>query len=81
MQLDMSEFTAKQMLKINKYAAAYSSRYAENLDLKRGTYTVVEGDTLSEIALRLDLHWPELARINNLENPDVIFPGQVLNLY
>jgi GH25 family lysozyme M1 (1,4-beta-N-acetylmuramidase) len=44
------------------------------------TYTVQPGDTLSAIAQRHGTTWQELARINNLANPDRIFPGQVLAL-
>jgi nucleoid-associated protein YgaU len=51
------------------------------------TYTVQLGDTLSDIALRLnfwfdlDVTWEDLARINELKNPDLILEGQVLNLF
>ena len=80
MQLNMSEFSATQMQKIDKYADAKASRHAENLDLRTRTYTVASGDTLSEIALRLNLNWMVLAQINKLDDPDVIEPGQVLRL-
>jgi nucleoid-associated protein YgaU len=40
--------------------------------------TVRPGDTLSEIGAQLGVSWRELARINHLDNPDLIFPGQVL---
>ncbi len=42
------------------------------------TYTVVAGDTLIGIARRFGTTAAELARINNLENPNLIHPGQVL---
>jgi resuscitation-promoting factor RpfB len=45
-----------------------------------GDYTVKKGDTLSEIALRYDTDWHTLARINNLEDPDLILIGQQLTL-
>lgn len=49
------------------------------------TYTVVEGDTLWSIAERElgDAHrWPELwsANADQIENPDLIFPGQTLTI-
>lgn len=47
------------------------------------TYTVVEGDWLSKIAGRSygDIFtYKKLAQVNNIKNPDLIFPGQVLNI-
>lgn len=44
------------------------------------TYTVKSGDTLSEIAQSFGVDWREMARLNNLENPDLIFPGQVFKV-
>lgn len=44
------------------------------------TYTVRKGDTLSAIAQRHGTTWQELARTNQLANPDLIRPGQVLRL-
>jgi len=42
------------------------------------TYTVVRGDTLSGIAARFGTTVAELVRLNNISNPNLIFPGQVL---
>ena len=42
--------------------------------------TVRAGDTLSEIAARNGTTWQELARLNGLQNPNLIFPGQQLHL-
>lgn len=44
------------------------------------TYTVKSGDTLSEIALGFGVDWHEMAELNNLENPDLIYPGQVFKV-
>ncbi|WP_313362416.1 LysM peptidoglycan-binding domain-containing protein [Kocuria sp.] len=48
------------------------------------TYTVKSGDTLSEIAERHHIvgGWPALYAANRdvVENPDLIFPGEVLRL-
>lgn len=47
------------------------------------TYTVKPGDTLSKIArdvLGNMALWPAIAELNDLKNPDLIFPGQVLIL-
>ena len=42
------------------------------------TYTVKEGETLFEIALRFGLTVKELADVNGITNPALIRPGQVL---
>ena len=44
------------------------------------TYTVVRGDTLSGIAGRLGVSQADLVRLNNIRNPNRIYPGQVLKL-
>lgn len=44
------------------------------------TYTVKSGDTLSEIGARFGVSYQEIARLNNIENPDLIFPGQVFRI-
>jgi LysM repeat protein len=43
-------------------------------------YKVKAGDTLSEIAAANGADWHELARINNLKDPDLILIGQTLSL-
>lgn len=62
--------------------------YADSLQVKQGapeTYTVVRGDTLWGISGRyLDQpwRWPELWKGNpQIENPHLIYPGDVLSLY
>lgn len=44
------------------------------------TYTVKSGDTLSGIASKYSTTYQELARINNISNPNLIYPGQVLRI-
>lgn len=47
------------------------------------TYTVVDGDWLSKIAGRAygDIFaYTKLAQANNIQNPDLIYPGQVLKI-
>lgn len=46
-------------------------------------YIVRPGDTLSKIAqthLGKASRWPEIAARNNLSNPDLIKPGQALDI-
>jgi hypothetical protein len=44
-------------------------------------YTVKEDDTLSEIAYSFGATYQELAEINNIPDPDLIYVGQVLLVY
>lgn len=51
-----------------------------NVPATPDTYTVQQGDMLGLIALRFGTTIRELARINNIRDVDVIFPGQVLKI-
>ena len=47
------------------------------------SYTVEGGDTLWDIAVRAygdGFKWTELAKVNNVVNPDLIYPGNVLTI-
>lgn len=44
------------------------------------TYTVRAGDNLSSIAARYGTSWQALAQKNGIQNPNIIFPGQVLRI-
>jgi len=44
------------------------------------TYTIQSGDTLATIAERFSVDIQDLIDANNLENPDLIFPGDVLTI-
>lgn len=44
------------------------------------TYTVKTGDSLPEIGARFGVSHEEIAKLNNIENPDLIFPGQVFRI-
>lgn len=45
-----------------------------------GTYTVVSGDTLSSIAAKFGTSWQTLQALNNLPDPNKIYPGEVLKV-
>jgi lipoprotein NlpD len=47
---------------------------------KPGFYTVRPGDTVIRIALENGHNWRDIVRWNNLDNPNVIEPGQVLRV-
>ena len=44
------------------------------------TYTVVSGDTLSDIAARFGTTYQAIAERNDIDNPNLIYPGQVLTI-
>jgi LysM repeat protein len=59
------------------------SSSTQNLGSGGGEYTVQSGDTLSSIAeaeLGSQDRWQEIARANDIENPDQIFAGQKLTI-
>lgn len=43
-------------------------------------YTVQAGDTLSELAIRFDTSVEDIVRLNNIQNPNLIFVGQRLRI-
>lgn len=44
------------------------------------SYTIVRGDTLSTIAARFNTTVTTLAQVNNIVNPNLIYPGQVISV-
>lgn len=52
----------------------------ESAKAKLETYTVKSGDSLAEIGARFGVTDQEIAELNNIENPDLIFPGQVFRI-
>jgi nucleoid-associated protein YgaU len=44
------------------------------------TYTVRTGDTLRDIGARHGIARDDLARLNGIDEPDLIFPGQELRI-
>lgn len=60
-----------------------TNKIMENNSIDGNTYTIKPGDNLWDISVRAygdGYRWVELAKINNLENPDLIYSGNVLNL-
>ncbi len=49
-------------------------------DIKPNVYIVKSGDTLSEIAEMYNTTYQELARYNNISNPDLIYPGEEIRI-
>ncbi|MEW8973850.1 MAG: 5'-nucleotidase C-terminal domain-containing protein [Tissierellaceae bacterium] len=46
--------------------------------IKKKEYTVKQGDVLWKIGRQFGKTWEELAEFNNLKNPHLIYPGQVI---
>jgi nucleoid-associated protein YgaU len=49
-------------------------------EAKFENYTVRTGDTLAEIGARFGVSHLEIAKLNSIDNPDLIFPGQVFRI-
>ena len=47
---------------------------------RRFEYIVEEGDTLFGIALKFNVPLQTLIEINNLDNPELIMPGQIIEI-
>ena len=57
------------------------TRKEESNDKRVIYYTVQAGDTLSGIASRYGVSVEEIASINGITNPNLIYPGEVLKIY
>ena len=67
--------------KANADAAAAQAAEAEQLAATTlREYTVVKGDTLSAIGKRFGVKWRDIAELNDIKIPDLIFPGQVVRV-
>ena len=53
---------------------------SNNTNSTATSYTVQSGDTLSGIATKFGTNWQNLAQLNNISNPNLIYTGQVLKL-
>lgn len=63
--------------------AVYSGRTVHDFargSLSAQSYQVQRGDTLYSIAFRAEMDLRDIARLNNLQEPYQIFPGQMLRL-
>ena len=57
-----------------------SSNNSTSNDIKPSVYIVKKGDTLSQIAAMYNLTYQNLAKYNNISNPDLIYPGQQIKI-
>lgn len=72
---DPSLIKPGQVLKLSGGASAPTKKPSGG-----GTYTVRAGDTLSGIAAKHGTTWQALAKLNGLDNPNLIYPGQKLKV-
>jgi hypothetical protein len=65
-------------------ASGQAGRHLAAVAVSGETYTIQSGDTLNRIAVKLNISggWQHLANANaaTISNPDLVFPGQVLQL-
>lgn len=79
-ELKLPEVAVKQ---VTVAQAEPETQVAPEQVISGNEYTVVKGDNLWNIAVRAyqdGYRWPEIARANNLENPNLILPDQKLTL-
>ena len=65
---------------VDSNAGTETTTNAGNQGTTSGSYTVAGGDTLSSIARRFGTSVTAIAQENGITNPNLIFPGQVLNI-
>ncbi|KAK3997529.1 CVNH domain-containing protein [Cladorrhinum sp. PSN332] len=64
-----------------RWASGRPSGGNNNCDSNRPRQVTVQaGDTLRDIGGRIGVPWQDIARQNNLQNPDMIHPGQLLQI-
>lgn len=61
----------------NEVQAKVNSIYGQNVSSEI-IYTVKSGDTLSAIAQKYNTTYQKIAKDNNIENPNLIYPNQKL---
>ena len=73
-----SDYCFKDYPKI--IADAKLNHLDDSNDIKPSIYIVKKGDTLSKIASIYNLNYKYLAKYNNINNPNLIYPGQAIKI-
>ena len=60
--------------------AVYDWNGNEVYSKKEEYYTVKKGDTLSKIGAKLGVNWQNIAKLNNIKAPYIIYPNQKLKI-
>ena len=82
-KLSIPKIEKEKMTMQDNMAALESNKIITNSAISGTTYTIKEGDNLWDISVRAygdGFKWPELAKVNNISNPDLIFPNNVLKI-
>lgn len=78
-----NEEASEEVVSPTEIPSPTESPVTENGAITGEKYTVVEGDHLWGISVRAfgdGYRWPEIAKLNNIANPDLIYPGQEFSL-
>ncbi|MDP2638465.1 MAG: LysM peptidoglycan-binding domain-containing protein [Candidatus Levybacteria bacterium] len=82
-KLIIPKVTPKKIAVVTPTITPTPEKEIKNISITGNTYVIKTGDTLWDISIRAygdGYKWPEVARINNLENPDLIYPGNSLKI-
>lgn len=78
--VDRDIYTKEIFLDDNSEIPVTESPNEEPINTQTVYYTVQRGDTLYSIAARYGTTVQEIASINNITNPNLIYPGQILRI-
>ncbi|KAK4154494.1 autolysin [Chaetomidium leptoderma] len=75
-----SSISLNKIIENDQGSFRWASGQRDSGGSSRTSVTVQQGDTLRGIAAQVGGSFEEIARHNNIQNPDMIYPGQVLQL-
>ena len=78
--VDRDIYTESIFLSDTSTIPSQEENQMQNFNTKTQDYTVQRGDTLYGIALKFGTTVQELVELNQIENPNLIFPGQILKI-
>ena len=73
--VELNDISNPDLIYVGQQLEISTSQAVPSEDVK---YTVVRGDTLSKIARQFGTTVSSLVELNNIINPDLIYPGQIL---
>lgn len=77
--VDKDRFTEEVLLGDSSEVPHFDAPREKNLS-EQIEYTVQRGDTLWEISRRYNVTIDEITRLNNIQNPNLIYPGEILTI-
>lgn len=78
-ELREAQRVARQDAREASRLARHAAR-AEAQEADHPTHTVKSGDTLSAIGAKYGVSFQAIAKLNHIDNPDLIYPGQVFKI-